>query len=314
MKKYIHIVRIKIVVSILFVLSIIQMQAQQLPQYTQYMLNDFVLNPAVAGRSNYWNCVSDNRYQWVGITDAPRTYILSMHCPLEGMNMGIGANLYTDIVGPTRRVGFQAAYSYHLKLNSTFKLNLGLSGGMLQYSIDGSKITFNSGYDPVTPGIYKSHLTPDFGAGVYLHSEKLYLGLSVPQMFSAEIKFKDQVNTGLSRIKPHIYLLAGYRLNIGQDFIFEPSVLVKYVTPAPVKVDVGARLSYRNKMWIGANYRTNDAVTALVGCMYNNWLSFGYSYDYTITTLQQFTTGTHELMLGVRFSKPKSSYKDDLDD
>ena len=314
MKKYIHIAPIKIIASILFVLAIIETKAQQLPQYTQYMFNDFALNPAVAGKTNYWNCISNNRYQWVGITDAPRTYVLSIHGPLEGKNMGVGMNICTDIVGPTRRVGFQAAYSYHLKINSTYKLNFGLSAGLLQYSIDGNKIIFKTGFDPVTPGTYKSDLIPDLGAGAYLHSDKLYVSFSVPQMFPSEIKFKDQVNTGSSRIAPHFYLLTGYKFSVGQDFIFEPSMLVKYVSPAPIKVDIGARLSYRNQMWIGANYRTNDAITALVGCMYNNWLIFGYSYDYTTTALQQYTTGTHELMLGVRFSKPKTSYKDDLDE
>ena len=283
MKKNKNIGQIKLLVITLLLFSITRIEAQQLPQYTQYMLNDFAINPAVAGKVNYWNCVSNNRYQWVGITDAPRTYILSLNGPLERKNMGVGGTIYTDIVGPTRRVGFQAAYAYHLTINSKYKLNLGLSGGVLQYSIDWNKITFTTGSDPITTGIYTSHMTPDFGVGAYLHSEKLYVGLSVPQIFPAEINFKDQNNTHLSSIKPHIYLLAGYKYDLGQNFMVEPSLLIKYVLPAPPKVDIGARLSYRNKMWIGVNYRTNDAVTALVGCTYDNWLSFGYSFDYTTT-------------------------------
>ncbi len=314
MKKIInHSGKTKLLLGALLLL-LLQASAQQLPQYTQYMLNDFVMNPAIAGKNkDFWDCKSNNRYQWIGITDAPRTYILSMHGPFQGLNMGIGGNLYTDIVGPTRRVGFQLAYSYHVKLNNTYKLNLGLSGGFLQYSLDGSKITFKEGYDPVTPMMYRSYMTPDFGTGLYLHSEKLYVGVSVPQLFQSEIRFRDVVNTGISRLKPHVYALAGYKYKFAGDFMVEPTVLVKFVNPAPVKIDAGVRLSYQNKVWIGANYRTNDAITGLIGYLYNNWLMIGYSYDYTTTSLQRYTTGTHELMLGLRFSKPQSTYKDDID-
>jgi type IX secretion system PorP/SprF family membrane protein len=109
-----------------------------------------------------------------------------------------------------------------------------------------------------------------------------------------------------------MYGLVGYKFDLGEDFQLEPSVMVKYTTPAPVKIDGGLRLSYQKKIWIGANYRTHDALTALVGCMYRNWLMFGYSYDYTTTNLRNYSTGTHEIMLGVRFSKPKSNtYKDE---
>ncbi len=305
---------LKRVTGFLFLMWSMNGFAQQLPQYTQYMLNDFAINPAVAGRiENVWDCKSNNRYQWVGVTDAPRTYILSMHGPFKGLNMGIGGMLYTDIVGPTRRVGIQLAYSYHLKINSEYKLNMGINGGFLQYSLDGSKITFKDGYDPVTPMMYRSYLTPDFGAGLYLHSEKLYIGLSVPQMIQTEVRFKDVINTGLSRLKPHYYLLAGYKMKMSGDFAFEPTALIKFISPTPIKVDAGARITYQDKIWIGANYRTNDAITALIGFTYNSWLTFGYSYDYTTTALQQFSTGTHEIMLGLRFSKPTNTYKDELE-
>ena len=113
--------------------------AQQLPQYSQYMLNDFSMNPAIAGRNNFWEAKSNNRYQWVGITDAPRTYVLTLQGPFKNLKMGIGGSIFTDIVGPTRRTGGNLAYAYHIKLNSTYKLSFGVNAGVLQYSIDGSK-------------------------------------------------------------------------------------------------------------------------------------------------------------------------------
>jgi type IX secretion system PorP/SprF family membrane protein len=283
--------------------------AQQLPQYSQYMFNDFVMNPAIAGRANYWEAKSNNRYQWQGITDAPRTYILSLQGPFKNLKMGIGGTIFTDIVGPTRRTGLNLAYAYHLKINSQYKLSLGINGGILQYAVDGSKITPHDAGDPVLSPNYQSALVPDIGAGAYFYSDKLYVSLGFPQVYTANLKFFNDQTTKNSTLAIHFYGLAGYKWNISQDFILEPAVLVKMVDPVqyaiPVKTDLGLKLSFQNKVWIGANYRTKDAVSALVGYMFNNWLMFGYSYDYSITHLRAYNSGTHEVMLGLRFSPPK---------
>jgi type IX secretion system PorP/SprF family membrane protein len=281
--------------------------AQQLPQYTQYQMNDFVLNPAIAGKNkDYWDCRSNNRYQWQGITDAPRTYILSAHGPFKNRKMGIGGTLFTDIVGPTRRVGFNMAYSYHLKLNDQYQLNLGLSAGILQYSVDGHKLTLYDNDDLILVSQYRSAVTPDFGAGAYLHSDKLFVSFSVPQFYEAEVKLQGLTHSTLSRIKPHYYTMAGYTFDLNDDFQVEPSVLVKYMKPTPVKVDVSVRGIYKKQMWLGLTYRTHDAICAMLGVWYKNWLMFGYGYDYTTTNLRKYSTGTHEITLGLRFTKPDS--------
>src|SRR5688500_2133531 len=112
-------------------------RAQQLPQYSQYMLNEMAINPAVAGRDDFAEVRSNSRQQWIGITDAPRTYMLTLQRPVTGRNMGLGMNLFTDIVGPTRRTGLSFSYAYHLKLNKELNLSFGLSAGILQCGIDG---------------------------------------------------------------------------------------------------------------------------------------------------------------------------------
>lgn len=301
-KHYIY----KAVLLLIVLLGPLFVRSQQLPQYTQYMMNDFVLNPAIAGKGkDYWDCRSNNRYQWQGITDAPRTYILSMHGPFKNRKMGIGGTLFTDIVGPTRRVGFSMSYAYHLKLNSKYQLNLGLSAGVLQYSVDGHKLTLHDNDDLILVTQYRSAITPDFGAGIYLHSDKLFVSVSVPQFYEAQVKLDGITHSTLSRIRPHLYTLAGYTFDVNEDFQLEPSVLVKYVSPAPVKIDAGFRAIYQKKVWLGVTYRTNDAICAMLGYMHNNWLMIGYSYDYTITRLRNYTTGTHEITLGLRFTKPK---------
>lgn len=286
--------------------------AQQLPQYSQYMLNDFTMNPAIAGRNNFWEAKSNNRYQWVGITDAPRTYILSLQGPFKNLKMGIGGNIFTDIVGPTRRTGFNMAYAYHIKLNSTYKLSFGLNAGVLQYSIDGSKIVTHDQGDPIMSPNYQSALAPDLGAGTYLYSDKLTLSLGFPQIYSANIKFFNYQASKNSVLAHHFYGLAGYKLKLSDDLSITPMVLVKYVQPAPLELDGGLKFSYQDKFWIGLNYRgyaasgfKSDAATFLVGYMFREWMMFGYSYDYTLSALKKYNTGTHEVMLGLRFMPPK---------
>lgn len=295
--------------ALLVLVFISQGYAQQLPQYTQYMFNDFVMNPAIAGRNNYWEAKSNNRYQWVGITDAPRTYILSLQGPFKNLKMGIGGTIFTDIVGPTRRTGMNMAYAYHMKLNETYKLSLGINAGILQYSVDGSKIYPHDMGDPILSPNYQSALAPDLGAGLYFYSSKLYVSLGFPQIYQANLKFFTYQQTKNSTLAMHFYGLAGYKFNLGEDFILEPAVLVKMVDPVqyhiPLKADLGLKLSYQNKVWIGANYRTKDAVTAMIGYMFKSWLMFGYSYDYSTTHLRNYNSGTHEVMLGMRFMPPK---------
>ncbi|MBS1647681.1 MAG: type IX secretion system membrane protein PorP/SprF [Bacteroidetes bacterium] len=286
----------------------VNLMAQQLPQYSQYMLNDFVMNPAIAGRSDYWEAKSNNRYQWVGIPDAPRTYMLSLQGPFKNYKMGMGGNIYTDIVGPTRRTGIDLVYAYHIKLNAKYKLSLGLNAGIVQYAVDGSKITTHDPGDPVLSANYQSTIVPDVGAGIYFYSKKLSIGIGFPQLYQAKLKFFVDQTTNQSRLAPHFYGLATYKINLGENFVLQPGLLVKYVAPVPLQVDIGLQCIYKNTVWIGANFRTNDAVSVLFGYMYKNWLLFGYSYDYSITPIRKYNSGTHEVMIGLRFKKaPRQS-------
>lgn len=283
------------------------LQAQQLPQYTQYMLNEMAINPAVAGKDNYADMRSNNRYQWVGITDAPRTYMLTLHSPLKNRNMGLGTHIYTDIVGPTRRVGISLAYAYHIKLTEKTKLSLGISAGIQQWGIDGHKLRLHDAGDENLVTQYQTKIVPDFGAGLYVHNEKWYLGFSAPQLYQSPIDLYKN-GDGKGTLVTHFLLNGAYKFKINDNFKVEPSFLAKVASPAPIKIDVGARVIYQEQVWLGVGYRHNDAITALVGFMYKNYLMIGYSYDYTTTNLKNYTTGTHELMLGLRFSKQQTKH------
>ena len=292
---------------LLMVLAAMKLGAQQLPQYSQYMLNELAINPAVSGRGEYADARSNSRHQWVGITDAPRTYMLTLHGPIQSKNMGLGMSLYTDVVGPTRRTGLSFSYAYHLKLTKDVKLGMGLSAGIMQWGIDGSKITLREEGDLQLLTTYQTTYVPDFGTGLYLYEkDKYYLGVSVPQLHQAPIRlYKDAYKN--SRLSSQINVNGAYRFDLGEDFDIEPSFLLKYESPAPAKLDVGVRAIFRDQIWLGGVYRHNDAVSALLGYMYRDYLLIGYSFDFTTTNIRRYSSGTHELMLGIRFSRKQAA-------
>lgn len=280
--------------------------AQQLPQYSQYMLNEMAINPAVAGRDQYPEVRSNNRYQWAGITDAPRTYMLTLQGPIQEKNMGLGMNLYTDIVGPTRRTGLTGTYAYHLQLNEKkMFLSMGLSAGVLQWGVDGSKITLHDDGDQQLLSQYQTAVVPDLGAGLYFYQkDKFYVGLSVPQMYNAPLAV--YTHNSKSKIVSQLNINGAYTFSLGTDFKIEPSFLLKYEKPVPMKIDVGARFIYQDQIWLGTTYRHKDAVSFLIGYMFNNYLMVGYSYDVTTTKIKNYTSGSNEIMLGIRFSRKQS--------
>ncbi len=286
--------------------------AQQLPQYTQYMLNEMAINPAVTGKDGYADVRSNNRYQWQGITDAPRTYMLTVHAPFKNRHHGLGAQIYTDIVGPTRRVGLSLSYAYHIKVAKKTFVSLGVSAGMQQWGIDGHKIILHDAGDDNLLNTYQTKIVPDFGAGLYVHNDKFYFGISAPQLYQSPIKlYAGGDNKGT--LVTHFLVNGAYKFKINDNFKIEPSFLLKYASPAPMKIDVGARVIYKEQFWLGGGYRHNDAFTALFGFMYKNYLMIGYSYDITTTNLKKYSTGTHELMLGLRFSKQQAKHWPDDD-
>lgn len=281
--------------------------AQQLPQYSQYMLNEMAINPAVAGRDDYAEVKSNNRHQWLGITDAPRTYMLTLQGPIKDKHMGLGMNVYTDIVGPTRRTGMNLSYAYHLKLKDEMHLAMGLSAGLQQWGIDGNKITLHDEGDQQLVTSYKTAPIPDFGAGLYFYEKnKFYVGISLPQLYRAPINLYDQ-SAGNSKLSGHYNVNAAYTIDLDEEFKVEPSLLIKYEKPAPVKVDIGARVIYKKEVWAGLVYRHKDAISVLLGYNYKDYLMIGYSYDITTTSVRKYSSGTHELMLGLRFSRKQAS-------
>ncbi|MBI1289480.1 MAG: type IX secretion system membrane protein PorP/SprF [Flavobacteriales bacterium] len=274
--------------------------AQQIPQYSQYMLNSYILNPAMTGENDYWEVKSNNRLHWIGINDAPRTFILSANGPFKKYNMGMGGSVFADITGPTSRVGVYLSYAYHLKLSKKLRLGMGMSLGLLQYRIDGTKVTLYQNGDPVFPNQMMTVYTADATFGLNLKHKNFNFGISIPQLIGNKLKFLENQQGTANSLARHYMAMGSYTFHV-KDFGIMPNVLLKYVYPAPPQFDLGLKVDWRDQIWIGACYRYKDAVSFLGGFAYKDFLTVAYSYDMTTSNLRNYSSGTHEMMVGVRF-------------
>lgn len=278
---------------------------QQIPLFSQYQLNQYIYNPAVAGSEDFLDIRFMQRYQWRGITDAPRTFNLSAYSPLQNQKMGVGGLLYSDIVGPTRRTGFQGSYAYHLSFKNDMKLSFGLALGGDQYVVDGTQIKLEDGDDPSLQNFRGTSFEFTAKFGMYFYADKFYVGLAIPQLFNDQVKVFESV-TDLSKLEDHYMLNGGYKFEIGSDFMLEPAIMFRYVNPTPIQTDISLWAYWRKMLWLGVTYRTYDAIAISVGFNYNDTFLLGYSYDYTTSELSGFTSGSHEIMLGIRFNQNSS--------
>jgi type IX secretion system PorP/SprF family membrane protein len=275
---------------------------QQLPQYSQYVLNRYVINPASAGSENYFSGQTNYRSQWEGVNDAPRTYILSVNGPIANQKMGIGGYMFVDITGPTKRNGFNLSYSYHVKLNDYLKLSMAINAGLLQYTVDGTEIVFEDPTDDLITNSQERNLYPDAGFSFYLYGSNYYFGASAPQLIRNQLDFENSLRDPTGRLVNHYFITGGYIYELNSDFDIEPSFLLKYVKPTPLQYEFTARGIYKDMAWLGVSYRKSDAINLLLGVTLQQNLSVGYSYDITQSDLSNYSSGTHEIMLSVKFN------------
>jgi len=291
----------------IFLIMCLSGHSQQLPLYTQYMMNDFVFNPAITGTQDYYQAKSNNRYQWVGITDAPRTYILSVYGPDRMKDMGFGGIVFNDVTGPTSRTGAYGSYAYNIRIQDDIRLSMGLSAGLLQFKIDGSKVVLYDDGDPSFGGEMYSKYMPDATFGSYIYASDFHFGLSISQLFANNVNFNDLESYGVNKLKNHFMIHGGYTYKLNHEIDIEPFMMIKYVSPAPLQIDFSVRAVYQKNAWAGLAWRTKDAISLLVGYNHEEQLFFGYSYDITLTNLRKYSSGTHELMIGARFNKIRQS-------
>ncbi len=301
-----------IIILVLFLSTGIK--AQQLPLFTQYMHNDYMINPAVAGTHNYYQIRSNHRFQWLSIENAPVSNMISMYGPFQEYDMGWGAYIYSDVTGPFSNTGIFGSYAYNYPLNDQIKISGGISAGFYQVRLDGNKITYLQEGDPMDKGSVDARFVPDATVGAYLYSSNFHVGISVHQLVNNKVRFFKseilQANIDTSafwdRMKSHFFLTGGYKYFINRDFAVESAGIIKAVKAAPPQVDISAKVIYQNMVWLGTAFRTIDAVSLLAGYSYENKIYIGYSYDVGIGKFRAARHGgAHELFVSYKFNPIK---------
>lgn len=277
---------------------------QQLPHYTQYMFNDFVINPAIAGVHNHYQIRTNHRFQWIGLMDPPLTNSIAFYGPHARLDMGYGGYVYNDVTGPTSRTGITGAYAYNIAVTGEIRLSMGISASVMQYRIDGTQLNPKDISDDRILQVVSTTYLPDAGIGAYLYADDFYVGISAAQLLNNSIRIFEN-KSGLNRLKTHIHLIGAYRLEVDRDWILEPSLLIKGTAPKELSFDVTARAEWKRMAWAAVAYRFHESIGILAGYSYEESLFFGYAYDIGITSLRKYNTGTHEIMIGYRFNDIK---------
>jgi len=270
---------------------------QQDPMYTQYMFNTLSVNPAYAGSYDALSLVGLYRTQWVGLDGAPVTQTFTVHTPVHRTRMGLGLSVVNDAIGPVHQTQFFVDYSYTIDLSAVDRLSFGLKGGFGLYSGDLSVLDRQELIDPLAVDL-KGEWMPNIGVGIYYHSERGYLGLSAPKLLRQTLTVNGEE---LGTILPHFFLIGGYLLPINQSLLFKPSFLVKAVEGAPLSVDLTGMVYLQERLGLGLSYRHGDSFSGLLQVFFTPSLWLGYSYDYTLTPLKDYNSGTHEISLGYDF-------------
>lgn len=307
-------------------------QAQQRPYYTQYILNNYIINPAIAGIENYTDVKLSHRHQWVGLEDAPVTTYLTIHTPLKkddygrttatsiatpGENprgtaywreyqapeahSGAGLTILNDRTGPLNRFAAYGTFAYHLPLTTTMALSMGVSAGMASMSLRADKLNFGGGsqVDPAVNTQQASRLKPDFSAGLWLYGRDYFAGIAIQQIVPATLSFSDNiVQEQKGKLLPHTFLTMGYRFQLDDDFSCLPSVMLRYIQNLPWGAELNAKLQYQDLVWIGGSYRHEDGFAGMLGLNISSTVNLGYSYDRSTSAMKTVNKGTHELLVG----------------
>jgi type IX secretion system PorP/SprF family membrane protein len=296
--------RILLGLMVFSLLGILKVNAQQEPMYTQYMFNTLSVNPAYAGTRNALNLNTLTRLQWVGLEGSPKTFSVALHSPINKRKVGLGLTLVTDEVGPVRNTYFTANYAYRLKITDKLTLSMGIKGGISNYYAGLSELKVNDEGDPHFMSDEKK-ISPNFGVGFYLYSDKYYVGFSAPKLLETTVD--EEYAASENELKRHYYIIGGYIWQLNSRWLFKPTLLTKAVSGAPVSNDITMQFLYNDRIWMGAMYRIGDAAGLFVDVKINRQIMVGYGYDFSLNGLSGINGGTHEIMLSFDFDGFASS-------
>ncbi len=279
---------------------------QQSPQYNQYMFNGLAINPAYAGVRECLSITGIHSNQWAGFDGAPTTNNITAHTPFK-KHSGVGINFFTDKIGVQTQSGLNGVYAYHLKLSTKSKLSFGISGGMSVFTNQDQDVVLVDN-DKAFSNNSQTYSFPNFGTGLFYYRENFYTGLSIPNLFSSEYSNISQgryfdINPGAINIMQ----TAGGIVKLSDNVKWKPSYLIKVIPNGASSIDLNSLLYFNNKLNVGASYRHQKALVAILGCTIKKKLDIGYSFAFPLTDIAMYSFGTHEIMLRYELRETVSS-------
>jgi len=307
--------------------------AQQVPMYSQYIMNGFLMNPSFAGRDGYTTVNLTVREQWVGMAGAPSTYAASFQTrilknsfiskstavrkkivkPTKGGKVGLGGYIFNDNNGIMHRTGISLDYAYHIPMGRTGgipnDLSFGLAMTAYQFAVNTTDPILSSQDDPLLNSYDRSVFIPDFSFGASFTTTKYYVGFAMSNLLRGSILIADASSIKRNELGNY-FLTGGIKFPLTPDWILEPSTLIKAsdMLLKSIQMDLTARVYYKEDYWVGLSWRTNDAIIALMGLKYDRFY-FAYAFDFTLTDIRKQSFGTHELSLAVKFGESARRYR-----
>jgi type IX secretion system PorP/SprF family membrane protein len=289
--------------SIVMMFTAIVSYAQQDAQYTQYMYNTISVNPAYAGSRGALSIFALHRTQWVGLDGAPVTNTVSVNTPFNNSKLGLGVSIINDEIGPSTNNSISADISYYVPVSESYKLSFGIKGTANIFNIDVTKLNPGDQTDPAFQNI-DNDFSPNIGAGLYLHSQKAYLGFSIPNFI--ETNAYNDNDVAVYKEKINYYLIGGYVFDLSSSIQFKPAFMTKMTNGAPLQLDVSGNFMFNEKFTVGVAYRWSASLSAMVGFQITDGLYLGYAYDFETTELDNYSSGSHEIFLRYEIFKKNS--------
>ena len=297
--------RNKVIMALLALISF-SANAQQNSQYTQYMYNAVNVNPAYAGSRGALSVFGLHRTQWVGLDGAPTTNAITIHTPFQDSRLGLGVSFVNDRLGVVEENTISIDASYTVDLNDRgSKLSFGLKGTANLLNVDFNRLNKYNPNDPMLATNVENEFTPNIGAGIYWHTDKSYLGLSVPNFLESERYENGTIYSGMNQ-RMHFYLMGGHVFEINPELKFKPAFLLKAVEGAPLQADISANFMFQDRFTLGGAYRWDAAWSAMAGFQITEGLMIGYAYDAETTKLAYYNSGSHEVFMRFELFKKSS--------
>ncbi len=299
----------KLIILTVFLVGGQWVWGQQIGQYTQYMSNELVINPAFAGAHEVLSLTMVHRSQWTGLEGAPSTQTFSAHSLFKSDHFGLGITVVNDRVGIHQNLTFNTSYAYHLQIDRDTYFSMGLQVGVNHKQSDFGSLTGQT-QTPIDPSISVLGATTtslEVGTGIYYRSPKLHLGLSAPKLFSSKTTLNDSISIDLNR--PHYFLYGRYWVPINHNVKLQPGILVKYLPNVPVSFDFNLAAIFNEVLLAGLSYRSFESIDLLLQVKVTPQLKVGYNYDFPISKVSELSHSSHEIMLNYIFKFSKYRIK-----